>query len=316
MKNQELSAIFYEMADLLEIKGIAWKPQAYRKAARTLEGLKQNITSIYNKEGLKGLEKLSGIGLSIANKIIQYLTKGKIAQFETLKKTMPKGIEKILAIPGMGPKKALFLFEKLKIKDEKGLIKAVKQGKIRNLPGFGEKSEQDILRGVQLKEQSKGRIPFKQILPTANKIKNELTKLSFVKKIEIAGSIRRKKATIRDIDLIVLSNEPEKVMSAFVKLPEVKTILGKGKTKGSIVLKNGINADLRIFDKRTFGAGLLYFTGNKDHNIKLRQIAIKKGLKLSEYGLFKNGKRIAGETEEEIYKKLGLKYMKPEERIN
>ena len=196
MKNQELSAIFYEMADLLEIKGIAWKPQAYRKAARTLESLKQVVIEIYKKEGVKGLERLPGIGKGIANKIVQYITTGKITQFDTLKKTLPKGMEKILTIPGMGPKKAFFLFEKLKIKDEKELIKAAKQGKIRNLPGFGEQSEQDILRGVQLKEDSRGRIPLKKMLLIAKKLKDNLSKLNFVKKIEIAGSIRRKKPTI------------------------------------------------------------------------------------------------------------------------
>lgn len=315
MKNSEIAEIFFKIADILELKKVMWKPLAYRKVARTLESLKKPIKEIYKKNSLKGLEAISGIGKNLAKKIEEYILTGKIKEFEKLKKEIPSGLDDVMNIPCMGPKKTIKLYKKLKINNVKSLVIAAKKGRISNLEGFGKKSEQNILKAVQLNEKNK-RYPLKKILYVAEKIRNELNDFMFVQKIEIAGSIRRKKSTVKDIDLIVLSNQPEKVINAFVKLNKVKTVLEKGKTKSSVVLTNRINIDLRIFDEKSFASGLLYFTGNKDHNIRLRKIAIKKGFKLNEYGLFKDKKRVAGKSEEEIYKKLGLKYIKPEKRID
>ncbi len=316
MKNLEVSGILNQIADLMEMLEIEWKPRAYRKAARTIETMSKDIQEIYGEGGEKALCDIPGVGKGIAQKIAQYLEKGKIKEFEKLKKKIPQGLEQIMNLPGLGPKKAVKLYKKLKIKNVKQLIRAVKKGKISKLAGFGEKSAKEILRAVELKEQSKGRQLLGIVLPMARNIKLQLEKLSHVKKIEIAGSLRRRKETIGDIDMLVNSDKPEKVMEAFTKLPSVKTILAKGRTKSTIVLTLGIQCDLRVLPKESFGAGLQYFTGNKDHNIKLRKIAIKKKYKLNEYGLFKGKKQVAGKTEKEIYAKLGMQYIEPELRTN
>jgi DNA polymerase (family X) len=315
MKNSDVAGIFYKIADLLEIKGIAWKPEAYKRAARSIESLFIPVDDIYKKKGLKGLDDIPSVGKGLAKKIEEFLLTGKIKEFELIKKGLPSGLDVLLNVKGIGPKKAFELYKKLGIKNIDNLLDSAKKGKIQRLSGFGVKSEQDILRAVDLNEKNK-RIPLKKILPVAEKVKNALSCLSFVKNVEIAGSIRRKKDSIKDIDVVVLSDFPEKVIDFFVKMNDVKLVLGKGKKKCSLVLKNGIGVDVRIFDKDSFGAGLLYFTGSKDYNIRLRNLAIKKGFKLNEYGLFKGKKRIAGFSEKDIYEKLGLKFIEPDKRID
>ncbi|MBW3022195.1 DNA polymerase/3'-5' exonuclease PolX [Candidatus Woesearchaeota archaeon] len=317
MKNLEIAKIFYEIADILEMKNVAWKPGAYRKAARALEGLTVDVEE-YVAKGLKEVEKIPGVGEGIGKKIIEYCETGKIKEYETLKKKVPKHMDVLMQVPGMGPKKAKVLFSKLKVSTLKLLESAAKKGKIRKLEGFGEKSEEDILRGLELLKLSKGRILLGFALPVAEEIKSRLKVLKEVDNVEIAGSIRRMKETIRDIDVLVTSKKPKKVMDFFCAIPDVKAVLAKGATKSTIVLNSGLQADIRVVDAKSWGAALNYFTGSKDHNIKLRQIAIKKGYKLSEYGLFsrKTGKFIAGKTEKELYSKLGLKYIPPEMREN
>ncbi|MBW3003331.1 DNA polymerase/3'-5' exonuclease PolX [Candidatus Woesearchaeota archaeon] len=317
MKNLEIAKIFYEIADILEMKNVAWKPGAYRKAARALEGLTVDVEE-YVAKGLKEVEKIPGVGEGIGKKIIEYCETGKIKEYETLKKKVPKHMDVLMQVPGMGPKKAKVLFSKLKVSTLKQLESAAKKGKIRKLEGFGEKSEEDILRGLELLKLSKGRILLGFALPVAEEIKSRLKVLKEVDNVEIAGSIRRMKETIRDIDVLVTSKKPKKVMDFFCAIPDVKAVLAKGATKSTIVLNSGLQADIRVVDAKSWGAALNYFTGSKDHNIKLRQIAIKKGYKLSEYGLFsrKTGKFIAGKTEKELYSKLGLKYIPPEMREN
>ena len=316
MKNLEIAEIFNKIADILEMEQVEWKPRAYRKAARAIETMAKSVEEIYEKDGLKGLEQILGVGKSLAEKIEEYIKTGKIKEFERLKQKLPSGLDKIMNIPGMGPKKAIKIYKKLKIKNIKELVKAAKTGKIRKLAGFGEKSEQDILRGVALKEASKGRMLLGNALDIARRLKQQIQKTGLTKKIELAGSIRRRKETIGDIDILAISKKPKEVMDAFTKLPEVKTILAKGLTKSTIVSTAGIQADLRVLPEEIFGSGMQYFTGNKDHNVHLRQIAIKKKYKLSEYGLFKGKTRIAGKTEEEVYKKLGMQYIPPELRQN
>ncbi|MBW3015926.1 DNA polymerase/3'-5' exonuclease PolX [Candidatus Woesearchaeota archaeon] len=317
MKNLEIARILYEIADILEMKNVQWKPVAYRKAARALESLSTDVQEYVDK-GIKEVDKIPGVGKGIGKKIIEYCETGKIKEYEILRKKIPKHMDVLLKVPGMGPKKAKKLFEKLKISTLKQLESAAKEHKIAKIEGFGEKSEQDILQGLELLKLSKGRVLLGLVLPVAEDIKKRLNALKDVDKVEIAGSIRRMKETIRDIDVLVVSKKPKIVMDFFCGMPEVKAVLAKGETKSTIVLKSGIHADIRVIEKRAWGAALNYFTGSKDHNIRLRQIAIKKGYKLSEYGLFsrKTGKFIAGRSEEDLYKKLGLKYIPPEMREN
>ncbi len=220
----------------------------------------------------------------------------------------------MMNVPGIGVKKARLFFDK-GIKNIAELKKAVLEHKLIGLPGFKEKSEQKILEGIKIYSRQRGRIPLKKAEKIAGRIIVELRKLKEVSKVIAAGSIRRKKLTIGDIDLVVETNSPEKVIGSFIKMDFVKEVLGKGKEKATIITKDNMQIDIRVFSPEEFGAGLLYFTGDKQHNIWLRKIAIKKGLKLNEYGLFKGKKRIAGKTEEEIYKKLGVKRIKPEKRI-
>lgn len=316
MINQKIADIFNEMADILEIKNIAWKPQAYQAAARTIMNLSKDLRIIYKEGGLKALDDLPGIGSGISKKIEEFIKTGKIREYEKLKKTIPQGIEELMRIPGLGPKKVKKLYACLKIRSVKELKQAIKEGRVSRLGGFGKKSEENIRKNLGLAQTAETRKLLCEILPVAKDIVSCLKKLKSIEKIEVAGSIRRKKATVRDIDILVVSSEPKKVMDLFVSMPNVKRITAKGITKSSVFLKEGYGCDLRIVDKKSFGAALLYFTGSKEYNIWCRQIAMKQGLKLSEYGLFRRGKLIAGKTEREVLDRLGLKYIPPEKREN
>ncbi len=315
MINQEISEIFYEMADILEMEKVDWKPVAYRNAARAIEAA-EDLKEIYNKKGIDGLKNIPGVGESIAKKIIEYIKTGKIKEFNRLKKTIPEGLDKLIKISGLGPKKAMRLYGELKIKNVKDLEVAIKKHKLKNLFGFGEKSEENIAKGIERFKEGEKRYLLGEIYPIAESIINEIKDLKYVKKVEVAGSLKRMQETIGDIDILVISGRGREVMDKFCSLKEIKEILAKGDTKSMVILKNGIHADLRILDEKSYGAALQYFTGDKLHNIKLREIAIKQGYKLSEYGLFKNNKYVVGRTEKEIYKKLGLKFIEPELRTN
>jgi DNA polymerase (family 10) len=315
MKKEEISQIFYHIADVLESQGVAWKPIAYRKAARSLENLKEDVDALYQREGIKGIEEIQGVGEALAKKIIQYIETGKIDLWERLKKTLPKGFYQLLDVPGLGIKKAKLFFEKLKIKNIAQLEKAAKAHKLLSLPGFKEKSEQNILQGIELLKKQKGRIPYLKAKKIADKIVSELKKLAEVDEVIAAGSLRRKMPTIGDLDIVVKTKYPERVIDKFVKMPFVKKIVGQGNEKATIITKENVQVDIRVFTEEEFGAGMLYFTGDKEHNIWLRKIAIKKGLKLNEYGLFRGSKRIAGRTEQEIYQSLNVKMPIPEKRI-
>ncbi|HLD19284.1 MAG TPA: DNA polymerase/3'-5' exonuclease PolX [Candidatus Nanoarchaeia archaeon] len=313
MQNGEIAAIFYQIADLLELQDVPFKPQAYRKAARQLESMSDDIEQVA-KEGK--LEEIPGVGKALAEKIQEYIRTGKIKHLEELKKKVPGNLDELLAVPGLGPKRAVILYRKLKVDSLEDLEKAASLGKIRNIEGFGEKSEQEILKGISLLRRGQERMLLGVALPIAREIAKKLQELDEVQKIEIGGSIRRRAETIGDIDLLITSTKPQKVMDFFTSMPEVERTLAKGDTKSSVLLGNGKQVDLRIVENKSFGAALQYFTGNKDHNVKLRTIAIKKGLKLSEYGLFRKNKLVAGKTEQEVYAALGMKYIEPEMREN
>ncbi len=314
--NFSIAGIFYEIADILEIDGVKWKPQAYRVAAQMLESLGGSVEDIYVSGGIVGLEELPGIGEALAKKIIEYIETGKVAEHEKLKKSLPPGVYEMMQIPGVGAKKASMFYNKLGIRTVEQLEEKALRHELRNLPGFKEKAESKIVEGISLMKNKSPRIPLKKAEKIASGIVKKVKKLAEVKEAIPAGSLRRKKETIGDIDIVVRTNNSEKVLKKFVKMDFAKNILGVGKEKAIIMTKEGIQVDVRVFTDDEFGAGLLYFTGDKGHNIWLRKIAIKKGWKLNEYGLFdEKNKRIAGKTEEEIYKKLGLKYLSPEKRI-
>jgi DNA polymerase (family 10) len=317
MKNQEVAKLLRMMASYLEMKGVQFKPQAYEKAAYSVEALDEDIEEFVKKKGKEGLMELPGVGESIADKIIEYLKTGKIKELEELKKEVPVDIETLTSIEGVGPKIVYKLYKALGIKNIDDLEKACLEHKIRRLPGFGEKSEEKILKGIQFFKQGGGRAILGFIIPVVEELVNYLKESGFAKEVVPAGSYRRRKETIGDIDILATSDKPEKLMDYFVKFDGISDVLAKGPTKTMVRLKIGLDADLRVVSEESFGAALAYFTGSKDHNIVMRELAIKKGWKLNEYGLFdKNGKMIAGRTEEEIYKALDLEWIPPEMREN
>ena len=321
MKNQELSKIFYEIADYLEMEGVAFKPFAYQRAALTLEIIEEEVKSIYKKGGLKALEEIPGVGKSMAKKIEEYLKTGKIKYYQELKKKTPIQMEELTAVEGIGPRKAKILYQKLGIKNLKDLERAAKEHKIASLFGFGEKTEKNILEGIAFLKRSKGRFLLGKILPKAKEVYEKLKNLKEVERVDPAGSIRRMKETIGDVDFLVTPRQragggPEKIMDFFTSLPGIIKIWGKGTTKASVRTKEGFDMDIRVVPKRSYGSALQYFTGSKEHNIVLRKIAMDRGLKLSEYGLFRGRRMIAGETEESIYKALGMDWVPPELREN
>ena len=316
MANQELAKIFHEISFYLELEKISFKPYAYRKAALVLDVLEEDVKETYKTGGIEGLEKIPGVGKSIARKIEEYLKTGKIRYYEKFRKKLPLNLKEMTEVEGMGPEKAKTLFQKLKVKNLKDLEKAAKAGKIRKLEGFGIKTEKNILEGIAFLKKSRGRFILAYILPRAKEIEKKLENLKEVEKISAAGSVRRRKETIGDVDILAVSKNPKKVMDFFVSQPEVVKIWGRGITKSSVKMKDGLDMDLRVVPGKSYGSALQYFTGSKEHNIAVRRIAIEKGLKLNEYGVFRGKKMIAGRTEEGVYKVLGMKWIPPEIREN
>jgi len=319
MRNLEIASLFYAIADILEIQSVQWKPQAYRKAARSMESLPNAVDSIYSEKGLKGLLEISGVGEGLAKKIAEYLDTGKINEYEKLKASLPKGLAELIEVPGMGPKKAMLLFNKLKVQSISDLEKAAKEHKIAALKGFGQKSEDNILQGIDILRKGRERLLLGTALPIAAEIAERLKEIKGVNHIEPAGSLRRRRETIGDIDILITTENDaatKRVMDAFTTMSDVIQVLAKGETKSAVLLRGGLQTDVRVLKDNEFGSALQYFTGSKEHNIGIRKIAIKKGMKLSEYGLFKGKKRIAGDDEEGIYKALGMQIMPPEMREN
>ncbi|MDP2676716.1 MAG: DNA polymerase/3'-5' exonuclease PolX, partial [bacterium] len=316
MTNQELAKIFFEMSVLLEIQGVAFKPRAYEQAASSLEALKEDVRSIYKRGGRAGLDTIPAVGKGIARDIEDFITKGGIKEYVRLKREFPVDIMGLSAVEGIGPKTMQVLYKKLKVKTIADLEKAAKAGKIRTLPHMGEKLEQRILKSIIFLESSHGRMGIGEARPLALHIEERLKNISSVQRVEIAGSLRRWQETIGDLDFLVIAEDPGEVMGAFKKMPEVVSVTASGKTKMSVRMRQGIDADLRVLPEESIGAALQYFTGSKDHNVALRKIAIKKGYTLNEYGLYKGKKLIEGRDEKKIYALLGLGWMPPEIRTN
>ncbi len=310
MKNKEVARVLYAIADLLEIKEEKFKPNAYRKAAQNIELLPEDIEKVFEQGNL---EKIPGVGKNIAKKIEEFLKTGKLEYYERLKKEIPVDVEALSSIEGMGPKKIKTLYNELGIKNLSELEKAAREGKIREIKGMGEKTEKKILESIAFARKGKREL-LGVILPEAMELKALLEKK--VEMISIAGSLRRMKETVGDMDILAFSSQPAEVMDFFTSMENVEAVIAKGETKSSVRLESGIQVDLRIVPKESFGSALQYFTGSKEHNIEVRRIAVRAGCKLNEYGLFKGEKRIAGESEEEVYRALGMDYIPPELREN
>ncbi len=314
MVNAALARVFSEIADMLEIKEESiFRISAYRKAARALDALSEDVAAVAARGDLTDIP---GVGASTAQKIEEYLTTGSMAYYEELRGSLPAGLIDLMAVPEVGPKTALLLHERLGVSSIDELEGAARAGKVRALPRLGAKTEENILRGIERMKRRAARLPLGQVLPAAREIEEALRALPGVSAVSVAGSLRRMRETIGDIDLLATARRPEKVMQVFTTLPQVSRVLARGPTKSSVVLEVGVQADLRVVDPKSFGAALQYFTGSKEHNVKLREKAVRRGLKINEYGVFrvKEERRIAGAAEEEIYAALELPWIPPEIR--
>ena len=318
MNNKEIAEIFHSIADILEIKAEnPFRIRAYRKAAQVIEELSKSIKDIYTNGKLPNIP---GIGEGIAGKISELIQTGKLAEYETIKKSVPSGLLEMLNISSVGPKTVALIYKELGITSVEELEKAAKDHKLANFPGMGEKKEENIVRGIKILQETKERIPIYEAEVIANKIINQLRKAPAVDKISIAGSLCRQRETIGDIDILIASKNSEEVMDVFTTLPQVKQILAKGSTRSSVRIEGGRQVDIRVVQTDSFGAALHYFTGSKAHNIRIRELGIKKGLKINEYGVFKRGKspeqdeKIGGIKEIDIFKSIGMPYICPEIR--
>ena len=314
MNNRQLADTFTLIANLLEIKGeIIYKTLAYRKASESLMGLGRQASE-YWKEGK--LEEIPGVGKAISEKIDELLNTGKLQFLEKLKVEVPEELASWLTVPGLGPKKIAMIWKELDITALADLETAAKAGKLRDLPGMGAKSESAIIEGIASLSRRSGRIPLGRAYPLAQEIIKTLKKVKGVVDAEPAGSLRRMRSTVGDLDILVAAKDSSKVMEAFINLPGVSRVLGKGETKSSIEFTDGVRAQVWVHPPEKFGTALQYATGSKDHNVQLRQIALAKGLSLSEHSFakVKGGKEIFCATEEEVYETLGLPWVPPELR--
>lgn len=312
MGNLEVAKIFRDIAKILEIKeDNRFRIRAYERAAQNIEGLSEDLEEFVRKDTLLDIP---GIGKDLERKIKEVMGTGRLKFYEDLKKTIPQGLLEIESIPSVGPKTTKLLYERLKIKSLADLEKAIAKNKLQGIFGIKEKTIENIQKGIAVVRRGKERMTLAQAMAVAEEFSGALKKLPQVREMAFAGSLRRQKETVRDVDILVISDKPLKVMSAFTKIPSVKDILAEGETKSSVRTKSDVQVDCRVVEPKSFGAALLYFTGSKNFNIKLRQLAIRKGLKINEYGVFRKNAFVAGRTEEEIFKKLRMDYIEPEMR--
>jgi DNA polymerase (family 10) len=315
--NKEIGKILGDISHIYQYRNgkQRFRAMAYDKASKVISNLQDDITTYESKK----LEMVPGVGESIAEKITEYIKTGKISKYESLKKTVPVDMLDLMNISGFGPQSLKKIHQKLRIDSRDEVIKALQDGRVSELKGFGKKKVANMLRSLKLHKAVEDRMLLWHALEAGNIVLDEFRKIKEVKQVELAGSLRRKKETIGDIDILVTSDvkDRKKIISKFISLPFIREVLAKGDTKASVIIKDfNKQVDVRIVNPDEWGAALLYFTGSKEHNVHLRTIAREKGYKISEYGLFDaiTEKKIAGTTEEEIYKKLGFEWIPPEMR--
>jgi DNA polymerase (family 10) len=313
--NADIATIFDEIADLLEIENAnPFRVRAYRNAARQLQGMGVPAADMLGKG--ENLTDLPGIGEDLAAKIKEIVETGRCRLLEKLHKKTPPTITELLKMPGLGPKRVRALYHELDVHTLEQLARAARDGRIRELPGFGAKTEQTILEAISAHVAKPTRVKLAVAAQYADPLKKYLARIPGAKQVMLAGSYRRFKETVGDIDILVTATGPELVMDRFVAYDEVKDVMAKGTTRATVILKSGLQVDVRVVGEDCFGAALQYFTGSKAHNIEIRRLAQERKLKISEYGVFKAGKRIAGETEESVYRAVGLPWIPPELREN
>ncbi|MGZ3522659.1 MAG: DNA polymerase/3'-5' exonuclease PolX [Vulcanimicrobiaceae bacterium] len=312
--NQEIANILSEMAVLYELKGVEFKPRAYERAAHGVESFGENVHDVFIELGTKAIDGIPGVGTAIAEHLEELFTTGHFKEYDTFKKAIPVDIVGLTSIEGVGPQTVKTLWEKLRIRDVDDLEKAARAGKISTIPHYGKRTEQKILKSIEFMRRSAKRFNLGFITADVEGLHRVIARMPEVDRVEVTGSFRRWKETIGDIDILISSSKPERVMTKLLALPSVAHVYGTGPTKTSMRLKSGIDVDVRIVPAQSWGAALNYFTGSEPHNIALRKLAQRRGWKLSEYGLFKNTKMLAGRTEEEVYDRLALPYIEPELR--
>ena len=312
--NAEIAKMFNEYADLLEIKGEnPFKVRAYRNAARTVENIGKSLEELV-REGYD-LTKLPGIGTDLSLYIKEIVTTGKFSKLEEIKEEIPPSLVEMLSIEGLGPKRIRTLYEKLHIQSMEDLRRAAESGEILKLPGFGPTLVQKILKGIRLLKKAGHRFKWSEAKEYVEDLLGYLRQIELTH-LEVAGSYRRKKETVGDLDILATAKDFSEVIRHFVKYPKIKEVVSAGSTRSTVILNNDLQVDLRSVEDESYGSALHYFTGSKDHNIAVRKLAIELGLKVNEYGVFRGEERIAGKTEEEVYKAVGLCYIEPELREN
>jgi DNA polymerase (family 10) len=313
--NAEIAALFSRLADLLEVEDAnPFRVRAYRNAARTIGNLAQNVAGLV-KAG-KDLSELPGIGAAIAEKIQIIVNTGRLPQLEDVEARTPGALSDLMKIEGLGPKRVKALYRKLRIRTPEDLERAARSGKLRELEGFGKKTEALILQGIERFHGEAQRMQLPEAEDIAEPLVTYLKKTPGVKEITVAGSFRRRRETVGDLDLLVTAKRGSPVMDRFVDYEEVTGVVSRGNTRSTVILRSGLHVDLRLVPQVSYGAALCYFTGSKAHNIALRKIGVSKGYKLNEYGVFRGTKRIGGKTEQEVYARLGLAWIEPELREN
>jgi DNA polymerase (family 10) len=311
--NAQVAELFRGIADVLDVLGERFKPEAYRRAARSIESLTEDLSQVAARGELR---TIPGVGDAIEEKIGEYLESGHVDYYDRLRTQVPAGILALLSIPGLGPKTARRFWLELGVEGPGELADAIEKGRLSGVSGFGPKKIEQIRTALTAAQSAPAasRLPIEAAYPIAMHLRDGLRAAGGVEKIEVAGSFRRGRETVGDLDILVTSAEPEKVFDAFTRLPEVREVRLRGGTKETVLLTNGLQVDLRVVDPAAFGAALLYFTGSKDHNVRLRSLARDRGLKINEYGAFRGEERVGGRTEDEVYSALDLAWIPPELR--
>jgi DNA polymerase (family X) len=318
LKNEYLAAAFRDIGFLTEVEdgpNAQFKSRAYYRAADAVEGLDEGVSAIYEKGGIDALLEIPAVGKAIAAKIEEHVKTGKIRYREELRAKFPIDIAQ-LRIEGIGPKTLKAIYEKLKVTNLAELEVAAREGRLKTVPGISAKKEQDIIKRIEFAKKGGGRHIIGEVWPMIKQIEARLKGLPGVADASVAGSARRMKETIGDADFLAASSDPEKVMDFFTAMPEVAEVKGRGPAKAFVRLKGEVDADLLVVPEKSWGSALQYFTGSKEHGVELRRIAIAKGLRLNEWGVFEGERQVAGRTEQEVYRALGLAWVPPEIREN